>query len=226
MKRTALVTGGNRGIGLEVVRQLAQQGHRVILGSRDGQAGEQTAAKLQQAGLDVISHALDVTDDASVQTLVSAHPQMDILINNAGIKLEKPLPEASAAEVLHSMNSNVVGAHRLMLAYTPQMARQGWGRVVNVSSEMGQSHNWNAYAAIYRVTKAALNTLTVCWADELRGTGVLVNAVSPGWVQTRMGGTAAPRNVEQGASSILYAVNLPDGGPTGTLTQDGEILAW
>lgn len=226
MKRTALVTGGNRGIGLAVGRQLSLLGHRVILSSRDADAGERAAAELRKAGLDIVSHVLDVTEDASVQALVDAYPQVDILINNAGVKLETDLPETAAADVLHALNSNVVGAHRLMLAYTAQMRRQGWGRVVNVSSEMSQSDHWNAYAAIYRVTKAALNTLTVGWADELRGTGVLVNAVSPGWVQTRMGGSSAPRTVEQGASSILYAVHLPDDGPTGTLTQDGKTLAW
>lgn len=226
MKRTALVTGGNRGIGLEVVRQLGQQGYHVILCSRDGAAGEQAAAELRKEGLGIVAHVLDVTADASVQALVAAHPQVDILINNAGIKLESSLPETAPAELLHIMNSNVVGAHRLMLAYTPQMRRQAWGRVVNVSSEMSQSQNWNAYAASYRISKAALNTLTVGWADELRGTGVLVNAVSPGWVQTRMGGHSAPRQVEQGAASILYAVKLPDDGPSGTLTQDGELLAW
>lgn len=134
-----------------------------------------------------MSHTLDVSSDTSVAALLAAHPGVDILINNAGVYPQGAPTETGAASVLETLNTNTVGAHRLSLAYAPGMRGRGWGRIVNVSSDMGQSANWNAYALSYRVSKAALNALTVGWADELRGSGVLVNATDPGWVQTRMG---------------------------------------
>jgi NAD(P)-dependent dehydrogenase (short-subunit alcohol dehydrogenase family) len=229
--RVAVVTGANRGIGFETCRQLALFGARVVLGSRDVTKGVTAQETLRSEGLDVTAHQLDVTSPTSVDALATwlkaEYGQLDILVNNAGIMPNKKrVLEASLEEVEEMWQVNLVGAWRTTLALLPLMQAGGWGRIVNVSSQAGSLATTNAVATAYRVSKTALNTFTKSLAEELRPQGILANAVCPGWVASDMGGPEATRTLEQGAASILWAVALPDEGPSGGFFQDGKPLPW
>lgn len=227
--RVAVVTGGNRGIGLEVCRQLADHGLRVVLGSRDASRGEEAAHRIDPSGERVTARALDVTSDASVRDfaawLAATHGGADVLVNNAAVLVETPVLEASVDEYRRSMETNVYGALRLCQALVPAMRRRGYGRVVNVSSGAGQLARMGGYAPPYSLSKAALNALTRQVADAA-GPRVLVNAVDPGWVRTDMGGPGAPRPVSQGAETIVWCATLPDDGPTAGFFHDRRPMPW
>jgi NAD(P)-dependent dehydrogenase (short-subunit alcohol dehydrogenase family) len=229
-QRVALVTGSNRGIGREVVRLLARRGMAVVLGARDARAGEEAAARLRQEGLDVRFHQLDVTDQASVEAaarrLETEFGRLDVLVNNAGVYLEGDGASMDMAVADLSWQTNALGAWRVAVATVPLMRRHAWGRIVNVSSEAGSLASMNTYMAAYNVSKAALNGITRVLAADLRGSGILVNSVCPGWVATEMGGRGAPRSPEQGAATVLWAVLLPDDGPTGGFFRDGREVPW
>jgi NAD(P)-dependent dehydrogenase (short-subunit alcohol dehydrogenase family) len=223
-RRVALVTGANRGVGLEVCRQLARRGWRVFLGSRDYDKGEAAARRLDG---DVSAVALDVNDPDAPSRLAAAIGPVDVLINNAGVHYDT-WETALAADwriIREAFETNVFGAWRMAQAFTPEMRARRWGRVVNVSSGAGSLASMGAGTPAYATSKAALNALTRVLAGELAGSGVLVNAVCPGWVMTDMGG-AGGRPVEEGAKSVLWAVDLPDDGPTGGFFRDGRPLPW
>ena len=215
----ALVTGGNRGIGLEVCRQLARSGHEVILGSRDRAKGEAVAR-----GLRVVR--LDVADDESVRAAAAEIDAVDILVNNAAILYDTWARGATAdlAEVHAAFETNLFGAWRTTQAFLPQLRRSAHPRIVNVSSESGSLNGMSGGTPAYSVSKAALNALTRILASELRADGILVNAVCPGWTDTDMGQGGRP--VEQGAASVVWAAELPDDGPTGGFFRDGRPLPW
>lgn len=235
--RSAVVTGANRGLGLETSRQLARLGLNVILTSRDPAAGEAAVAALQRDGLSVRFHPLDVTDAASIRRLAdhvrAEFGRLDVLVNNAGVFLD-PLdsPEPTAASVLRadldtlrrSMETNVYGPLQLCQACVPLM--QGRGRIVNLSSGMGQLSDMNGCCPGYRFSKVALNALTRSLADELRGTDIKINSVCPGWVRTDMGGRGATRSVEEGADTIVWLATLPDDGPSGGFFRDRQPIPW
>jgi NAD(P)-dependent dehydrogenase (short-subunit alcohol dehydrogenase family) len=226
--RVALVTGGNRGLGLEVCRQLAKRGLVVVLGSRDLAKGESAARDL--AG-EVHAIALDVADPeaaaAAVGEVRRRFGRLDVLVNNAGVHYDtwEGVADADWRIVREAFETNLFGAWRLAQAAAPLMRAAGWGRIVNVSSEAGSLALMGAGTPAYATSKAALNALTRILAAELRGTGVLVNAVCPGWVATDMGG-AGGRPVEDGAASIVWAAMLPDDGPSGGFFRDGKPLRW
>jgi NAD(P)-dependent dehydrogenase (short-subunit alcohol dehydrogenase family) len=226
--RTALITGGNRGIGLEVCRQLARRGVTVFLGSRDPEAGEEAARLLATEG-EVECLELDVADPASIDTcsqlLRIRGQRLDILVNNAAVMSDGGALDLDEAELLEAVQVNLLGAWRCCRTFMPEMIAAGWGRVVNVSSGYGSFAQGLTGPAAYSVTKAALNALTVSLARGLPP-GVLVNAVSPGWVRTRMGGDEAPRSPEEGARGIVQLAMLPDDGPSGGFFRDGEPVAW
>ncbi len=223
----AVVTGANRGIGLELVRELAARGWTVVLGARDAARGEAAARGVRG---DVVVRALDVARDASVAAfaawLRAEHGRLDVLVNNAGVHYDtwqRPL-DADLAIVHEALEVNLLGAWRTAQALAPLVGRGG--RIVNVSSGAGSfGETSGAGTPAYAVSKAALDMLTVKLAAELRGRGVLVNAVCPGWVATDMGG-AGGRPVEQGAASVLWAVDLPADGPTGGFFRDGRRIPW
>lgn len=230
--RLALVTGANRGIGLEICRQLAAQGLRPILTARDEAKGRAAAARLAADGIDVLFHPLDVAEPASVaaarEWVERELGRLDVLINNAAISVERDTPGwALDIEVARrTFDINFFGAWMLCQAFLPLMRQQGYGRIVNVSSGKGAFARLRAGQTAYCTSKTALNALTVQLADELRGTNVLINVMTPGWVRTHLGGISAPRSVEEGADTAVWLATLPDGGPTGKFFRDREEFAW
>jgi NAD(P)-dependent dehydrogenase (short-subunit alcohol dehydrogenase family) len=226
----AVVTGANRGIGLEVCRQLAARGYAVVLGSREPAKGRDAAASLGDLP-NVLPCELDVADDESVgaaATWVAERlGRCDALVNNAAILYDTWARAASAdlAVVHEAFETNVFGAWRTTLALLPLMRATGAGRIVNVSSQGGSLAGMGAGTPAYHVSKAALNALTRTLAAELRSDGILVNAICPGWTATDMGG-AGGRPVEDGAASVVWGVTLPDDGPTGGFFRDGRALPW
>jgi NAD(P)-dependent dehydrogenase (short-subunit alcohol dehydrogenase family) len=234
MDRVSLVTGANRGIGLEIARQLAQSGNRVIVGARNIAQGEAAARMLSSNGAKVFSAELDVTNETAIEKLVhkisSEVGRLDILVNNAGILIdESDLPsETKPKTVRTTLETNLLGPWRLCQALIPLMKRNDYGRIVNVSSGAGalSEMSRSLYAPAYSISKAALNALTTMLASELRGSNILVNAVCPGWVRTDMGGTSAPRSVEEGADTAVWLATLPDNGPTGGFFRDRTRIEW
>jgi NAD(P)-dependent dehydrogenase (short-subunit alcohol dehydrogenase family) len=228
-QRIAVVTGGNRGIGLEICRQLAGLGLKVVLTARDEAKAREAAAGLTG---DVISHPLDVKDEAGIIRLTEFLERelggVDVLVNNAGVFLDHHSGGlAVSMEVVHeSLETNVVGPWALSQAFVPVMQRRRYGRIVNVSSGLGAMSEMMGGYASYRVSKLALNGLTRILADELHGTNILVNTMCPGWVQTEMGGRGAPRPVESGADTAVWLATLPDGGPTGGFFRDRRQIPW
>jgi NAD(P)-dependent dehydrogenase (short-subunit alcohol dehydrogenase family) len=230
--RIAIVTGGNRGLGLETCRQLAQRGDRVIITSRNQAKGRAAARELKREGLEVIHLTLDVTSLESVARLKDAvmaeFGRVDVLVNNAALDLDEGQSVFGVGldTFRTTMEANVYGPIALCQAFVPSMIERGYGRVVNVSSRSGQFASMTADTPAYRMSKAALNALTVMVADAARGTNVLVNSACPGWVRTDMGGPGAPRSVEQGADTIVWLACLPDGGPTGGFFRDRKPIPW
>jgi NAD(P)-dependent dehydrogenase (short-subunit alcohol dehydrogenase family) len=224
----ALVSGANRGIGLEVCRQLADHGYTVVLGSRDLAKGEAAARELTG---EVHPRQLDVTDPQSVERLRQAvesdFGRLDVLVNNAAILYDtwQRVTDADLAVVHEALETNLFGVWRLCQAFIPLLRRSRHGRIVNVSSEAGSLASMGGGTPAYNVSKVALNGLTRMLAVELRGAGILVNSVCPGWVATDMGGSGG-RPVEDGAASVVWAATLPDGGPTGGFFRDGKPLPW
>jgi NAD(P)-dependent dehydrogenase (short-subunit alcohol dehydrogenase family) len=232
MSGIALVTGANRGIGLEVVRQLAERGFTAVLGSRDLAKGRAAADALAAQGVrGVEARRLDVDDDDSVRELARElerdFGRLDVLVNNAAILYDTWQRGTDAdLDVVHqALETNLFGAWRTAQACLPLLRRSDHGRIVNVSSGGGSLSGMGAGTPAYSVSKAALNALTRILGAELRGDGILVNSVCPGWVATDMGGPGG-RPVEQGAASVMWAVLLPDGGPTGGFFRDGKPVDW
>ncbi len=234
---TAVVTGANRGLGLETCRRLASAGLKVVLTSRDAHKGRTAAEGLRAEGLDVMSHPLDVMDPDSVQQLAEfikkEWGRLDILVNNAGVLLDhRDAADTTVASVFKAdldtvrktMETNLYGPMMLSQALIPLM--HGTGRVVNVSSGMGQLSDMNGGWPAYRLSKTALNALTRILADELKDTHIKVNSVCPGWVRTDMGGPHADRSVEEGAETIVWLATLPDDGPSGSFFRDKQRIPW
>jgi NAD(P)-dependent dehydrogenase (short-subunit alcohol dehydrogenase family) len=230
-----VVTGGNRGIGFEICRQFAKRGggFRVVLTARDEKKGNAAARKLRGDGLEVDFHALDVTDEKSIRALAawldSNCKRCDVLVNNAGIMADPRGSRVldSRLETWHeTLATNLIGPLLLIQSLVPLMKKNGYGRVVNMSSGQGQLSDMGPGTPAYRVSKTALNALTRTLAAELKGSGILVNSMCPGWVKTDMGGASAPRTVEQGADTAVWLATLPDRGPSGGFFRDRKPIAW
>jgi NAD(P)-dependent dehydrogenase (short-subunit alcohol dehydrogenase family) len=231
MARIALVTGGNRGIGRELVAQLASAGDTALLGARNIVGAREVAAGLADAAGRVEIVPLDVADPASISRaarhVTNAHGRLDVLVNNAAIHYDtgQHAVDADLRVVQEALDTNLFGAWRVTQAFLPLLRRSPHPRLVNVSSEGGSLASMGAGTPAYSVSKAALNALTRVLAGELRGDGVLVNAVCPGWTATDMGGRGG-RPVADGAASVMWAADLPDDGPTGGFFRDGEPVPW
>ena len=232
MPQIAIVTGANRGIGLEVCRQLAEHGFTVLLGARDLAKGEQAANSLAQSGLDVRPLQLNVADPESITRLskevVTEFGQLDVLVNNAAIHYDtwQQAITADLGVVQEALETNTFGAWRMAQAFIPLLRKSEHGRIVNVSSEGGSLASMDGGTPAYSVSKAALNALTRMLAAELRVDRILVNSICPGWVATDMGGASAPRSPAEGARGIVWAATLPNDGPTGGFFRDGRSLPW
>lgn len=234
--RIALVTGANKGIGFEIVRQLARQGVIAIIGARDRAKGDAAARTLAAEGLDAPVVSLDVTDGESIVEAVSGiarlYGRIDILVNNAAILIDGPggfnssLFDLTADTARRTYETNVMGPVRVTQAVAPVMKSGGYGRIVNVSSGAGQLADMRSGFPAYRMSKAALNALTRISANELAPSGIKVNAVCPGWVRTDMGGPNADRPVEKGAETPVWLALLPDDGPTGGFFRDKQPIPW
>ena len=227
MQKVVIITGANRGLGFEAARQMAGLDYQVILTSRDVKKGEEAARDLG-----VRFHPLDVISAKSIAALHGFVEQefgrLDVLINNAGVFLDEKqgildVPEESLRATLET---NTFGPLRLARAFIPMMIAQNYWRIVNVSSGMGEIGDLNNYGPSYRLSKLALNGITLMLANALKGKNVLVNAVCPGWVRTDMGGSNAERDLETGASGIVWAATLPNQGPHGGFFRDGKKIDW
>lgn len=252
-RKVALVTGANRGIGLEIARQLGKKGLTVLVGARDAAKGEEAAAKLREEGIDARSVQLDVTNEASVRVAAAWVAEnvgrLDALVNNAGGAWDfTPQPiqpsEMSLELVRKTMDLNFLSALAVTQAFLPLIKKSPAGRIVNVSSLMGSQKDIldpkspldGFLAPAYRLSKSALNALTALFAKELRDTNIKVNAACPGWVATdlgvpdwlraAMGGTGPALPVEQGADTPVWLATLPDDGPTGGFFRQREPIAW
>lgn len=227
MKKVAIVTGANRGIGKEIARQLSAAGMQVILTARNMDSARKAA---EEIGNGVVPFALDVTQDESAKTLAlfvqENYAALDVLVNNAAI-----LHSGTAwdLETIHTeFHTNYFGTIRMIQHLLPLLKKSNDGRIINFSSHMAQLDDLaNGFIgqAPYRLTKAAINSYTIILAHELENTNIKVNVMSPGWVKTDMGGASAPRTVQQGADTALWLATEPNI-PTGKFFSDREEISW
>lgn len=233
-KPVALITGANKGLGLEIARQLGQKGIAVVLGARQGKA-EAPAAELRAEGLDAHAVELDVTNATNIAALPtffeSTFGRLDILVNNAGVQLDNGF-DTSPDSLRQTYEANVIGPYSITQALLPLLRQAPAGRIVNQSSILGslatisagQGGSWATPG--YTSSKAALNMLTVVLAQHLAGTTIKVNAAHPGWVKTDLGGDSAPLGVREGARTAVRLALLLADGPTGGYFHEEESLPW
>lgn len=231
-QKIALVTGAYRGLGLETVRQLAQQGYTVILTGRKSDKGQAAVKQLPKNGWAVHYHDLDVNNEKSIDTLVQyvgeKFGHLNALVNNAAIHYDSQQNASNADfQIVHeAIATNLLAPWKIIRAFTPLLAKAGHATITNVSSGAGSLYDMSGGTPAYSVTKAGLNVLTIKFAKELATQGILVNSVCPGWVRTDMGGPEAPLSVEEGAKGIVWAATLAQGGETGGFFRDGERIKW
>lgn len=230
--KNAVVTGGNKGIGLEICRQLGRLGVDVILTARDEARGKKACDQLRREGVSVRFHPVDVDDSASIRRILEFVEReigmMGILVNNAGVNIDadKTGEEVDIDTVSRTVRTNVYGPLLMCQAFLPLMRRHNYGRIVNISSTMGSLTEMEGGYPAYRMSKTALNAVTRILAYETMGTNIRVNSMCPGWVRTDMGGPEAERSVEEGADTAIWLATLPDGGPTGQFFRDRKQVPW
>jgi NAD(P)-dependent dehydrogenase (short-subunit alcohol dehydrogenase family) len=225
-----LVTGANRGIGKEAVRQLAHAGHKTILVGRNADGVQTAITDLAAQGITSDSFVADVQDDAAVAKLAAymaeKYGKLDVLVNNAGVYLDGKNSEKTKLQVIReTFEINSIGPVRMIEAMVPLLKKSGDGRIVNVSSGMGGLTEMNGGSTGYRISKAALNAVTRISANDLSGDKISVNSVCPGWVKTEMGGSGATRDVEKGAETIVWLATA-DKVPTGKFLRDKKEILW
>jgi len=241
-KKTALITGANKGIGLETARQLGQQGITVLLGARGAKKAEEAAEELRKEGIDAHPIELDVSQPESIKRAAEKverdFGRLDILVNNAGImKHEKgeKVSEQTMSAWRETFDTNFFGLIETTQAFLPLLRQSDAGRIVNLSSILGSItlHAQpgspiydNKSVSAYNVSKAAVNAYTVQLAYELKDTNIKVNAAHPGWVKTEMGGEGAMMEIVDGAKTSLALATLDADGPNGTFVHMGERLPW
>ncbi len=241
-QRIAVVTGGNKGIGLAICRQLARKGVLVILTSRNEANGMAVVEQMEKEELPARYHKLDVTRAADIIELgrflrKEFGGRCDILVNNAGVFLDKRDPYDTAGKPLsffetevqmvrETMETNLYGPFLLCQEIVPMMKEHNYGRVVNMSSGLGQLSGMSGGYAGYRMSKTAINALTCLLAAEVKEYNIQVNSVNPGWVSTDMGGPGAPRTPDEGADTVVWLAMMSDDGPRGRFLKDRREIAW
>ncbi|BDA77640.1 short-chain dehydrogenase [Leptospira kobayashii] len=230
-EKIALVTGSNRGIGKQVALDLAAQGIFVIVTSRNKTEGKLTQQEIISSGGKADFFPLDVSNEKSVLSLFDyikkTYARLDILINNAGVYLDHDgFSGTTREETAKTLETNLVGPLRLCQLFLPMMRENEYGRIVNVSSGMGQMSDMGAGYPAYRISKSAINALTIIVSKETIGRNIKVNSVCPGWVRTDMGGPSAERTIEHGAETIVWAALLPETGATGKFFRDKKEIPW
>ena len=231
-KKLAAVTGGNRGVGLQICRDLAKEGFEVILTARAVEKGQDAAEKLKDEGLNVTFHQLDIIDSDSIDnfydTLLNDYGRLDVLINNAAI-LPEPRSDGLSAElreIKDTIETNVYGAIVLCRKIIPLMTKNNYGRIINLSSGMGQLSDMGGGYIAYRVSKTALNAVTRIFAAETSAYDIQINCVDPGWVKTDMGGPGASSTPEEGADTPVWLSSRPEGEPSGKFYKKRKIIDW
>jgi NAD(P)-dependent dehydrogenase (short-subunit alcohol dehydrogenase family) len=230
--RVALVTGANRGMGLETCRELLGRGLRVVMTGRDETATQRALHEIGDSSGNLLAVGMDVTVPASIEaaqrTVLERFGPVDVVVNNAAVLLfESSDVLEIPADAFHStFETNLFGVIEVCRVFIPSMADRGYGRIVNVSSGAGQLASMSTYAPAYSISKAALNAFTKILAATYRDRGVLANAVDPGWVRTDMGGPSAPRSVQQGVDTTVWLATLPGDGPTGGFFRDRRPIDW
>ena len=230
-RHVAIVTGGNRGIGHEICKELSRAGCYVVLTSRNEEEGRRAVAKLDHHD-NVAFRRLDVTDSKDIASLrdwiLKTYGRVDILINNAGVYLDEGVSVFDVDEnIMHdTLAVNFYGAFHMCRAFVPIMRQNGYGRIVNVSSGYGAMSEMGGYVAAYRISKAALNALTLIMANELRDGNIKVNAVCPGWVRTDMGGGMPPTSPEAAAKDIVHFALVDAKGPSGSFFRHKKPIQW
>ena len=233
VRRIALVTGGNRGIGFAICRGLAKAGLGVVLTARDAAEGRAAVKALHEEKLEAEFQRVDVTSCRSIRSCVAAVAErmgrIDVLVNNAGIMIDprgSRFLDSKLDTYRDTLETNLFGPLQLSQAVIPLMKAKNYGRIVNVSSGLGQLSEMATGTPAYRISKAALNALTRIVSAEFGESNILVNSMTPGWVQTRMGGENADRTPEEGADTAVWLATLPDGGPTGGFFKDRQPIEW
>jgi NAD(P)-dependent dehydrogenase (short-subunit alcohol dehydrogenase family) len=219
-------------MGLETARQLLRRGLRVVLTGRDEAATERARIGLGDLARDAISVRMDVTDAASIDAARRSIQQqlgpVDVVVNNAAVLLHEndDVLSIPLEAFRTTIETNLLGAIEVCRVFVPPMVERGYGRVVNVSSGAGQLSRLSTYAPAYSISKVALNAFTKILSDTYRTSGILVNAVDPGWVRTDMGGSGASRSVERGVETTVWLATLDDDGPTGGFFKDRGQIEW
>ncbi|MBI2420073.1 MAG: SDR family NAD(P)-dependent oxidoreductase [Ignavibacteriales bacterium] len=227
MKKTALITGANKGIGFEIGRQLGRKGWRVLLGIRNTLNGRDAEEKLQSLGIDAVFVKVDVADPDSIinaaEILAADGTRIDVLINNAAILEDRGTTINTPRGLLEkTLMTNTSGPFNVILAFLPLLGNGS--RIINISSGLGVTADMKDYAAAYSISKAALNAVTKQFAAALAGREISVNAVCPGWVKTSMGGAGATRSVEKGAETPVWLATEADSSLTGKFFRDKKEI--
>jgi len=229
----ALVTGANKGIGYEIAAGLGALGFRVGVGARDAARLEDAVAKLRAAGVDAFGVPLDVTSDASVSAAAAGLSRLDVLVNNAGVTGGMPQEPATAdpETIRRAVETNVIGVVRVTNALLPLLRRSRSPRIVNMSSSVGSLARQSAgemgpLSAAYAPSKSFLNAVTLQYAKQLHGTGILINLACPGYCATDLNGFRGVRTAAQGAAVAVRLATLPDDGPTGAFFDDEGVVPW
>jgi NAD(P)-dependent dehydrogenase (short-subunit alcohol dehydrogenase family) len=229
--KIALVTGGNKGIGHEIARQLAEKGFHVLIGARKVPEGRQAAEAIAKSGGSAEFVEIDVSDRASIENaakaVTSKIDHLDVLVNNAGIMQDgKGIAEVDDETFLATLTTNTLGPLRVTQAFLPLLLKSARGTVVNLSSGLGQLSEMGETYPAYSISKSALNAVTRQFAAALRDKGVSVNSVCPGWVKTDMGGPNAQRTVQQGADTVTWLATDAPRDLTGQFLRDRKVIPW
>jgi NAD(P)-dependent dehydrogenase (short-subunit alcohol dehydrogenase family) len=230
-KKYVVITGASRGLGRGVIEKLGSISNMQVIGSARDPSKVKDLERPNITFLDC-EMSSENSRNSFIERVLGKFPRVDVLVNNAGVFLDKN-DGADTNALKGKLNTfretleiNSTAPYHMMQAFLPSMIKNNYGRIVNVSSGMGQLSEMAGGYPAYRVSKTALNALTRVFAAEVKGKNILINSICPGWVKTDMGGKEAHRSIEEGIVGILWAMNLKDDGPSGTFTRDGKSIPW